>query len=219
MRNDSGDQPTRALAGPRTSGEHATTTILGALPTGEWTVFDRVRVGGRRTPLQVAVGPQGVFVVESRQRPRLSARDELRPGGVRQDLVVAATQAAAAVAALTGLVEARHVRPVVCFVGRELAPVVAGDVVICSSRNLLAILTSGGEVLDADRRQLVALDLDTSIGVPPRATRSGAPRRRRLRAQLFGVVLACVGSLGMWQVAQAAAGADRPDQPAHTAVR
>ena len=220
MPNDSSERPARALAGPRASGEHATTAILGALPADEWTVFDRVRVAGRRTPLQVAVGPQGVFVVESRQPHRLSARDELRPGGVRQDLVIAATRAAGAVSAVTGLVEARHVRAVVCFVGRELAPVVAGDVVICSSRNLLAILTSGPEVLDAYGRQLVALDLDACLDAR-RAGRPGAgvPRRRRLSAQVVGVVLACVGSLGLWQVAQAAAGPDRPDQPVHTTGR
>jgi hypothetical protein len=109
-----------------------------------------------------------VFVVESRRRPWTASRDELRPGGVRQDVVVAATRTAAALTARTGLVEARHVTPVVCFVGREVAPVVAGDVVICSSRNLLAVLTSGAPVLEADRRQLVALDLDTSIGTPAR---------------------------------------------------
>jgi hypothetical protein len=218
MPNDSGEWPTKALVGTRTSGEHATTAILGALPAGEWTVFDRVRVGRRRTPLQVAVGPQGVFVVESRPRPRLPARDEIRPGGVRQDVVVEASRAAGAVAALTGLVEARHVTPVVCFVGRELAPVVAGDVVICSSRNLLAILTSGDEVLDPERRRLVALDLDASIGRTPRPARVRS-RRRWLRAPLMGVLLACAGSLGLWQVAAVAAGADGPTDALTVVVR
>lgn len=176
MQNDSGERPTRSLARPRTSGDGATSAILGALPRSEWTVFDGVRIEGRRTQHQVAVGPQGVFVVESRQRTRVPGREALRPGGVRQDVVVAAVRAAAAVGARTGLVEARHVTPVVCFVGREVDPVVAGDVVICSSRNLLAVLTTGLPVLDADVRQLVALDLDTSIGTSPRT----APRRRWL---------------------------------------
>ena len=174
MPNDSTEWPTRALVRPRTSVEGATSTILGALPRSQWTVFDGVRLAGRRTPLQVAVGPQGVFVVESRRRPWVSARDELRPGGVRQDVVVGATLAAAAVTELTGLVEPRHVTAVVCFVGREVEPVVAGDVVICSTRNLLAILTTGTPVLEADRLQLVTLDLDTSLGTPTRT----APRRR-----------------------------------------
>ncbi|MDH2414744.1 nuclease-related domain-containing protein [Nocardioides sp. CER19] len=211
MPNDSGEWPTRALVGPRTSGDTATSAILGALPSNEWTVFDGVRFPGRRTPLQIAVGPQGVFVVESRQRPWMSGRDELRPGGVRQDVVVAAGRGANAVRALTGLLDAQDVTPVVCFLGRELAPVVAGDVVICSSRNLLAILTTGPTVLDDAQRQLVALDLDTSIGASSRTgSRSTLPRRRWLRAQLFGIVLACVGSVGLWQVADAAAGPDRP---------
>ena len=167
MTNDSGQRPTRAVARPRTTGDSATSAILGALPDGEWTVFEGVRLRRRRTPLQVAVGPQGVFVIEPRRR-RAFGRDELCSAGVRQDLVVRATRAAAAVNALTGLVEAKHVVPVVCFLGREVAPVIAGDVVVCSTRNLLAIMTAGSTVLDADRRQLVALDLDTSIGTPAR---------------------------------------------------
>jgi hypothetical protein len=109
----------------------------------------------------------------------------------------------------------------VCFVGREVAPVVAGDVVICSSRNLLAILTSGTEVIDTDRRQLVALDLDTSIGTAPSEARPGArgPRRRWLRAQLFGVLLACVGSLGLWQMAAATGGPAGPTEALSSVVR
>lgn len=170
MANDSGDRPARALTRPRTSVGGATSTILGALPASEWTVFDGVRLPRRRTPVQVAVGPQGVFVVEARQRTWLG-RDELRPGGVRQDLVVAAARAAHAVSGLTGLVAPTHVTPVVCFLGREVAPVVAGDVVICSSRNLLAILTTGMTVLGAELRQLVSLDLDASIGASPRRDR------------------------------------------------
>jgi hypothetical protein len=173
----------RSLARPRSSGEGATSAILGALPSSEWTVFDEVRLPGRRTPVQVAVGPQGVFVIASRRRPWTAARDELRNGGVRQDVVVGAVRTAVAVSAMTGLVQARNVRPVVCFLGREVAPVVAGDVVICSSRNLLAVLTSGAAVLDEDRRGLVALDLDTSIGASHRPrSRTASPRRRWLRA-------------------------------------
>lgn len=171
MSNDLGEWPTRLLARPRTGGEDATSAILGALPSSEWTVFDRVRLRGRRTPVQVVVGPQGVFVVESRPRPRRASRDALCPGGVRRDVVVAAARAAARVGAMTGLVEPRHITPVVCFLGREIAPVVAGDVVVCSSRNLLAILTTGAVVLDAERRGLVALDLDLGVSGRPAASR------------------------------------------------
>jgi len=177
MTNDSGQWPTRAAVRPRSGESGAISAILGALPDDEWTVFEDVALRGRRTPVQVAVGPQGIFVIESRPQRRFS-RDELCPAGVRQDLVVRATRAAAAINACTGLVEAKHVTPVVCFVGREVAPVVAGDVVVCSSRNLLAVLTVRADVLDADRRQLVALDLDTSIGTPARRP---ALRRRRHR--------------------------------------
>lgn len=165
MTNDSGQWPTRALARPRNSGEGATSAILGALPDDDWTVFEDVHLRGRRTPVQVAVGPQGIFVIESR-RQRPFSREELSAAGVRQDLVVRAARAAASVSAFTGLVEPKHVTPVVCFLGREVAPVVAGDVVVCSSRNLLAIMTTGACVLDAVTRQLVALDLDTSVGTP-----------------------------------------------------
>jgi hypothetical protein len=216
MRYDSGQPSTRPTVRPRTV-EGATTAILAALPPDEWTVFDTVRMPGRRTPLQVAVGPQGVFVVESRPRPRLPSRDEIRPGGVRQDLVVAATAAAVRVSALSGLVPARHVVPVVCFLGREVAPVVAGDVIICSSRNLLAVLTTGPVVLDEAQRQLLAMDLDTSIGAPP-ATPSRAPRRW-LRAQVFGMVIAASASIGLWGVVDSLLGPDVPGHLASAVIR
>jgi hypothetical protein len=212
MRYDSGQPSTRPVARPRTV-EGATAAILAALPPDEWTVFDGVRLAGRRTPLQVAVGPQGVFVVESRPRPRLGSRDEIRPGGVRQDVVVAATRCAVGVSALSGLVPARHIVPVVCFLGREVEPVVAGDVVICSSRNLLAVLTTGPVVLDEAQRQLLAMDLDTSIGVPAAAPKR-APRRRWLRAQIFGLVIAASASVGLWGVVDSVSGPHLPGQAA-----
>jgi hypothetical protein len=220
MPNESRERPTRSLVRPWGSGDGATSTILGALPSSEWTVFDRVRLPGRRTPVQVAVGPQGIFVVESRQRPWAPARDELRLGGVRQDVVVRAARAAAAVSAMTGLVEARNVTPVVCFLGREVVPVVAGDVVICSSRNLLAILTSGAAVVDDDRRRLVTLDLDTTVGAAAPTRSCPAPSKRGwLRAQLVGLALACVGALGMWQLVDAAAGVEGPGDAVAAIVR
>jgi hypothetical protein len=173
MTNSSGERPTRSLATTRTNGEGATSALLGALPGDEWTIFDRVTLRGRRTPVQVAVGPQGVFVVEARRRRPLG-RDELCGQGVRQDVVVRATRAALAVSALTGLVDGVHVTPVVCFLGREVEPMAAGSVVVCSTRNLLAVMTRRPAVLDAEQRQLVALDLDTSIGRPLRLP---GPRR------------------------------------------
>lgn len=207
MPNDSGARTPRPLVRPTSGAGGATATILGALPPTEWTVFGQVRLPAARPGLQVAVGPQGVFVVDSRPQRRVGGRDELRPGGVRQDVVVGASRAAMAVAALSGLVPPRDVVPVVCFLGREVEPVVAGDVVVCSSRNLLAVLTGGPVVLDDARRQLLTMDLDASLGTP--AGRRTRPRRW-LRSQLLGLVLAALASVGLWQVAQAAAGPDRP---------
>lgn len=182
MPNESWDRATRPAVRPRASVEDATAAILNALPADEWAVFEGVRLPDHGTPVQVAVGPQGVFVVESRQPHRLPGRDELRPGGVRQDVVIAATRAALTVSRLSGFVVGRRVRPVLCFLGREVEPVVAGDVVVCSSRNLLGVLTSGPVVLDDDQRLLLAMDLDAVL-----ATTAGTPRRRGwLRTQLFG---------------------------------
>lgn len=176
MANDSAHRPPRALARPRAGGDDAASVILGALPATEWTVFGGVRVPGRRTTLQVAVGPQGVFVIEPLRATARRRSAPVSSEGVSQRLVVRALRAAAAVNALTGLVEARHVTPVVCFLGRELEPVVAGDVVLCSSRNLLAILTHAAPVLDAERRALVSLDLDTSLRASHRAHRRARAR-------------------------------------------
>jgi hypothetical protein len=172
MANERGDV-TGPEVRPRTSGDNPTATILRALPPTEWTLFDGVRLPHHGVPLDVAVGPQGVFVVESRTPHRLPGRDEIRPGGVRQDVVVAATRSALSVSELSGFVPGRHVRPVLCFLGRELDPVVAGDVIVCSSRNLLAVLTHGPVVLADHHRQLVAMDLDAVL------VARRAPRRRR----------------------------------------
>lgn len=175
MTSESGDLARAAHPRAGRAGGGVVATILGALPAEEWTVFDDVRLSRHGVPLQVVVGPQGIFVIESRRPHRIPGRDALRPGGVRQDVVMAATRSALALGELSAFVAAHRVRPMLCFLRREVDPVIAGDVVVGSSRNLLGVLTSGPEVLGPDERRLLALELDAVLGGPGRAAR----RRRR----------------------------------------
>jgi len=182
----------------------ATWQILAALPAAEWSVLASARTG---LTAHIAVGPQGVFVIDPRPAPRWLRRDELRPDGVRQDVVVAATGAAVAVSRLTGLAAPFHVHPVLCFVGRDVELATAGDVFVCSTSNLLAALTSKPAALDQTEVRLVALELDASLGVPASAARRS---RRWFGPQVAGLLLAVVASVGLWQAVDTAARSDGP---------
>ena len=151
-------RPERALSA------EAAAAVLGALPS-EWAVLTDVRLPGRTAPgLHLAVGPQGVFVIDTRPLPGLLRRDELNEAGVRQHVVVGVASAAFTVGRLCTLVPPSQIHPVLCFVGREVEPSAAGDVLLCSTRNLLGLLTSYPEVLELDEISLIALELDASLG-------------------------------------------------------
>lgn len=197
---DSGGRVRRTAE--RAYGVGAVRQILGALPAGEWAVLADVRLPGHTAPsLDIAVGPAGVFVVESRLTPGRLRRDDINEAGVRQDIIVSVTAAAFTISRLSGLTAPAHVHPVVCFVGRELEPSTAGDVVLCSTDNLLAVLADPPEVLEAEEPRLIAMDIDAATGTRP----SFVPRRRRrLGAQVAGLLLAAVASVGLWQVVDTA---------------
>ncbi|HEY0888995.1 MAG TPA: nuclease-related domain-containing protein [Nocardioides sp.] len=199
MPNDSGG---RRRTAERTYGVGAVRQILSALPADEWAVLPDVRLPGHAAPaLDIAVGPGGVFVVESRLVPRRLRRDDINEAGVRQDIVVSVTAAAFTVSRLSGLAGPAHVHPVVCFVGRELEPSSAGDVVLCSTDNLLAVLADPPRVLEPAESQLIALEVDAVSGA---RTPIVARRRRWFGPQFAGLVLAAVASVGLWQVVDGA---------------
>lgn len=188
----------------------ATRQILAALPEREWSVLPARPWDRAGLTVHIAVGPQGVFVVDPRRTSRRLRRDELRPDGVRQDVVVGATAAAIAISRLTGLAAPAHVHPVLCFVGRDVELSTAGDVLLCSTSNLLAALTSMPEALDATEVRLIALELDASLGTSqaPAPRRQRKPRRRWFGPELSGLIIAAVASVGLWQLVGTVGGSE-----------
>ncbi len=133
-------------------GEQATAAALDALPKESWTVFHDVRWPGRRYANvdHVAVGPAGVFVIDSKNwSGAIAVRDNVlrQNGRAREEAVVGAAEAALAVASLAPIVIPQHVQPVLCFVRDEPLTGWARDVMVCSTANVSELLMTRPEVL------------------------------------------------------------------------
>jgi nuclease-like protein len=170
-------------------GEEVAAHALAQLPAEEWHVFHDLHWPGRPrvTIDHVAVGPQGVFVIDTREWAGEVTVTEgiLRHGGRRRTKVVdQVTSAAASLAGLLPLLQADTVRPVLCFVAPDPVFGWAGDTMVCSTENLLRMLTSRPPVLDelavaqAGRTLRVALGA-TASSVPSPRPLAPAPRPRR----------------------------------------
>ena len=197
-------------------GEEATARVLAELPTESWTVFHDIRWPGRRYANvdHVAVGPPGVFMIDSKNwtGPVTIKDDVLRLGGWRKEREVAA--AAEAALAVGGLVPSVHpdlVHPVLCFVRDEPVEGWARDVMVCSTSNLLRMLTTRPDVLPPDQLRQLCLDLDAGIrsaGATPQVDRparrpvarhssspAGQRRRRRRKSSSGDLVKAVVAAV------------------------
>ena len=170
-------------------GEEATARALAALPGDQWRVFHDVRWPGRRHANldHVVVGPSGVFVVDSKSWSGHLSLDGgvLRQGGRRRDSAVAGVVAAAlAVAELVPEVEARAVRPVLCFDREQPVFGWVGEVMVCSPDNLATMLSSSPRRLDASAVHAAAVLLHSSLesargGLPTTQGRAGSARSPR----------------------------------------
>ncbi len=205
-------------------GEEATAAALTMLPPGEWTVFHDVRWPGRRLANidHVAVGPGGVFVIDSKNwQGRVEVRDGvLRQNGFRREReVAAAADAALAVAGLVRGLDPRFVQPVICLVGQPPVSAYAREVLVCSSANVAIALQTHQVVLDARgvrstvgwlhlalraaaRPPAVPHRQRPAVAAHPAPRRPGGPARRgRSAAALAGgmarLVLALLGALVM----------------------
>jgi hypothetical protein len=133
-------------------GEVATALALLALPADRWTVLHDLRWPGRRFANidHLVVGPPGVFVIDSKNwSGRLTVRDNvLRQNGYRREHAVAgAAEAARAIAKLTSALSPDSIHPVLCFVRDEEVSGRAGDVLLCSTGNVVRLLESRPERL------------------------------------------------------------------------
>ncbi|PUA82439.1 nuclease-related domain-containing protein [Nocardioides currus] len=199
------------------AGEVEVARALAQLPPG-WTVLhDLAWPGRQRANLDhVVIGPGGVFVVDAKNwsgRIEVSNQVLMQNGRMREPAVASAAEAAIAVQSVVPV--ANLCMGVLCFVRDEPLTGWARDVMVCSTSNVVAMLTSRPAVLsptdvqrcvDAVRRAAGARTQapvrrppapPTTWGVPPtdRTVRS-RPRRRRGRpvaALVVGVLM--VGAL------------------------
>ena len=171
-------------------GEELTAGALKALPP-EWTVLHDVRWPGRRLANidHVVIGPPGIFVLDSKNwSGRLSLTGGvLRQNGHSREATTAACADAAL--ALSELVAgyAGYVVPVLCFVRDERVAGWARDVVVCSTANLVEMLTTRPVRLTSDQVRTVSWQVDALLreAGTAAAARQG-PRRRRLPSRPAG---------------------------------
>jgi hypothetical protein len=136
-------------------GEAETGRVLAALPSDQWAVFHDVAWPGRpRANIDhVVVGPGGVFVIDSKNwSGEIRVRgDVLRQNGrQRERAVIAAAEASLTVASLGLPAAVGSVVPVLCFVRDEPVTGWARDVLVCSTANVVDMLTSRSVVLDVE---------------------------------------------------------------------
>ena len=196
-------------------GEEATGRVLDELPSDSWTVFHDIGWPGRRYANidHVAVGPPGVFMIDSKN---WTGAVTVTNGALRVNRwskardVVAAADAALAVAGLVPSLRPDLVHPVLCFVREEPIDGRVGDVIVCSTANLLMMLTSRPDVLSRDQQRQVSLDLEaartnpgatTAVERQPRRpvarrpASSTAQERRRKRGSTGDLVKASVAAV------------------------
>lgn len=193
-------------------GERRTAEALAAPPAHEWTVFHDVPWPGRaRANIDhVAVGPTGVFVIDSKHwSGSVTVRDGvLRQNGYRRDKTVSgAVDASSAVHSLVPAVRREDVHPVLCFVRDQPLAATIGSVVVTSVGGLADELHMRPLVFPPEGRERVAWELElklhrgarrlaTTQRRPPSASSPASASRPRTRSRLVpaivGVALALV---------------------------
>lgn len=160
-------------------GEEATAAALAALPAAEWTVFHDIRWPGRRYANidHVAVGPGGVFVIDSKNwTGRITVDDDVlrQNGRSREKAVAGAAEAALAIMPAAAVLDVRNVAPVICFVRDEAIVGWARDVMVCATDNLVTMLASRPRVMSPEEVRTVAQHLDVQFRQAADAARRGA---------------------------------------------
>src|SRR3954454_23336398 len=127
------------------AGEEDTAAVLHGLPSDQWVLFHHVRWPGRERANidHVAVGPPGIFVIDSKNwTGRIEVRDQVlrQRGRAREEAVAGASDAALAVAGLLPSVTPAHVHPVLCFTRDEPIADRAREVTVCSTATITDLL-------------------------------------------------------------------------------
>lgn len=191
-------------------GEVEVARALESLPEGWVVLHDLAWPGRPRANLDhVVVGPGGVFVVDAKNwSGRVEVRDQVlvQNGRRREPTVASAAEAAIAVQALMPV--PNLCMGVLCFVRDEPLRGWARDVMVCSTANIIEMLTSRPHVLeahdvqrcvDAVRRSVARRASTSTRGPSARLTGSGSaarPRRTRKVGRLVTTLLAGALFLG-----------------------
>jgi Nuclease-related domain len=174
------------------TGEESTAQALATLPELDWRIFHDVHWPGHRYANidHVVVGPGGVFVIDSKAWAGdvEVAEGVLRHNGHRRERhVLAAVDAAAAVADLLPGLDPSTVKPVLCFDRDQPVFGWSREVMVCSTVNVATLLTSRATVLDDATLHLTAETLaqslraatDPIMPIPPKRQ---VPKDRRAHA-------------------------------------
>jgi hypothetical protein len=159
-------------------GEAATAAVLAALPPG-WIALHDVRWPGRRLANvdHVLIGPTGVFVIDSKNWTGRIGLDggHLRQNGYSREKAVAG--AADATLAVSELISpyAAWVHPVLCFVGQDHLSGYCREVMVCSTANLVGMLSTRPVVFTPEQVGYLHGQLD--IGLRRTAPRQALPSK------------------------------------------
>lgn len=137
-------------------GEEMTAGELSHLP-GEWTIFNGIMLPDKRDVDHIAVGPQGVFVIETKHwSGEISVKNgEILAKGrvIRKSPIIQVRHLMAHLINTISL-PADCVHGVLCFVGHQFTDgaVQSDELTVCSHLGLLETLTKRPAVLDAAAR-------------------------------------------------------------------
>lgn len=166
-------------------GERATGGVLAGLDPGQWSVIHDVRWPGRERANidHVAVGPGGVFVIDSKNwSGKVVVKDGvLRQNGYSREKAVAGV-AESAIAVLE-IVPDTPVQPVICLVGDDPFEGWVRDVILCSTANLHTMLTTRPATLTAEDVRRVTAALEAGLSIADVAPRSTSVRHGRASAR------------------------------------
>jgi hypothetical protein len=184
------------------AGERATAKALTSLPSDSWEVLHDVRWPGRPFASigHVAIGPSGVFVIDSKNwsgSVRLDGQVLLQNGRPHARELVSAREAAAAVGRLLAVLPSAQVSSVLCFAGKDVTGW-CGPVLVCNTSNLAHVLTSRRTVMSPDLVRAVANELRGRLqnDPAPRPAPEPSPRARKARTASgrFSVAATLVGA-------------------------
>lgn len=164
-------------------GETQTAAALAQLGA-EWTHLHDLKWPGRKLANidHLAIGPGGIFVIDSKNwSGTITVKDHvLRQNGYRRETAVAGcAEAALAVGELLPHYLDR-LKPVICFVRNDEVEGWARDVMLCSTANLVEMLTSRPRVLSDFEVAEAAVALRARVTAKPNGGVSTL-RARRVR--------------------------------------